>query len=245
MRHRDGARAAKKTAPWGAVDRRAALAAIAVLIATPLYAHSTKELEQEFNSKETYFQALDKETPDFKLADADGKLFRPADFAGKVVILHFIYLNCPDLCPLHTEKLADVQARINASPMKDLVQFISVTTDPENDSPEKMRAYGDQHGMDAANWMLLTAAPGQPENTTRDLARAFGHKFAVEDDGTQTHGVVTHIIDKTGRWRANFYGLEFKSVNMVLFVNALTNDFDRPGNHQDTGLWGRIKAVFE
>lgn len=245
MMHHKGARATKKPPHLGAVDRRAALAAIAAVIATPLYAHSTKELEQEFNKKEAYFQALDKKTPDFELADAGGKLFQPADFAGKVVILHFIYLSCPDACPLHTEKLADVQARINASPMKDLVQFISVTTDPENDSPDKMREYGTIHGMDDANWMLLTVPPGKSENTTRDLARAFGHKFAVEDDGTQTHGVVTHVIDKTGRWRANFYGLEFKSVNMVLFVNALTNDFDRPGHQQDTGLWGRIKAVFE
>ncbi len=232
-----------------ALDRRAAMramlaAALAAGIPAPLYAHSTKELEQEFGARELYFQALDKAAPDFTLADAQGQLWQPGDFTGKVVIVNFIYLSCPDVCPLHTDKLADVQARINASPMKDLVQFISITTDPENDSPERMRDYGAQHGMDDANWMLLTAAPGQPDSSTRDLARAFGHKFQPQDDGTQAHGVVTHIIDKTGRWRANFYGLEFKAVNMVLFANALSNDFDKGGRTHSKGIWQQIRAIF-
>ncbi|SEK99457.1 protein SCO1/2 [Jannaschia helgolandensis] len=226
------------------VNRRAALTGMLALAATPLRAHSVQELEQEFGSKEPYFQALDKDAPDFLLSDADGTLFRLADFAGKVVILHFVYTQCPDACPLHTEKLADVQARINQTQMKDRVQFVSITSDPENDTPVVLRDYGAIHGMDPANWAFLTIAPGQPPETTRDLAQDFGHKFAVAQDGTQTHGVVTHVIDKTGRWRGNFYGLEFDSVNMVLFVNALVNDYGKPHNASPRGLWVRAVDMF-
>lgn len=100
------------------------------------------------------------------------------------------------------------------------------------------------HGMDPANWTLLTIAPGQPPETTRNLAQAFGHKFAVTEDGTQTHGVVTHIIDKTGRWRGNFHGLEFDPLNMVLFVNALVNDYDTPHGAAPRGLWDRLTGMF-
>lgn len=226
------------------INRRTALATLGATIAAPLYAHSIVELEQEFGEKEFYFQALDKDTPDFLLGDAAGKLFRPADFAGKVVILHFIYTACTDVCPLHAEKLADVQGKINQTPMIDLVQFVSITTDPRNDTPEVLKGYGPVHGLNPVNWKFLTTAPGQPEDTTRKLAKAFGHKFDVADDGTQMHGIVTHIIDKTGRWRANFHGLEFKTVNMVLLVNALTNDYDKPHAAEAPGLWGQFKALF-
>lgn len=226
------------------VDRRTALAGIAAVAATPLYAHSVQDLEQEFGTREFYFQALDAAVPDFTLSDPDGTLFGPADFAGKVVILHFVYTRCPDACPLHTEKLADVQARINATPMKDRVQFVTITSDPENDTPEVLRDYGVIHGMDPANWTFLTVAPGQPPETTRNLAQAFGHTFAVENDGTQTHGVVTHVLDKTGRWRGNFHGLEFDPVNMVLFVNALVNDYDKPHGAAPRGLWDRAMDMF-
>ncbi|MBO6690045.1 MAG: SCO family protein [Henriciella sp.] len=226
------------------VNRRAALAGIAALAATPLRAHSVADLEQEFGGKEPYFQALDKAAPDFTLSDPFGRLLRPADFAGKVVILHFVYTRCPDICPLHTEKLADVQARINQTPMKDRVQFVTITSDPENDTPEVLRDYGVTHGMDPANWTFLTIAPGQPPETTRDLARAFGHKFTVEEDGTQTHGIITHIVGKTGRWRGNFHGLEFDPLNMVLFVNALVNDYDTPHGAATRGLWDRLTGMF-
>ena len=80
----------------------------------------------------------------------------PADFHGKVVVLHFVYASCPDFCPLHAEKLAEVQEMVNQTLMKDLVQFVSITSDPANDTPEVMRAYGPAHGIDPVNWVFLT-----------------------------------------------------------------------------------------
>jgi len=222
------------------LNRRGALAAIGATLAAPLSAHSVKEFEDEFYAKEQYFQALDESVPDFTLRDATGKLVRPADFLGKVTILHFIYSRCTDVCPLHAEKLAEVQKMINQTPMINMVRFISITTDPVRDTPEVLKTYGPQHGLDPVNWEFLTIAPGQPEDTTRKLAEAFGHKFTMESDGTLTHGVVTHIIGKFERWQGNFHGLEFQSVNMLMFVNALTNDYDKP----QPGFWDRVWRWF-
>ena len=84
--------------------------------------------------------------------------------------------------------------------------------------------------------------PEQPEDATRKLAEAFGHKFTKTEDGYQMHGVVTHVIDKEGRWRGNFHGLRFEPVNLVLFVNGLANDAQAPHGHQDQTLWDKIKA---
>ena len=184
---------------------------------------------------EKYFQPIDKPAPDFRLRAADGTLVRLADLRGKVVVLHFIYTSCPDVCPLHAEKIAEVQKMVNATPMKGQVVFVTITTDPKRDTPEVLRAYGPAHGRDPVNWMFLTTSQDQPEDATRKLAEAFGHKFTLTDDGYQMHGIVTHVIDKEGHWRANFHGLNFAPVNLVTLVNALTNDLEHPHAEPEEG----------
>ena len=134
---------------------------------------------------------------------------------------------------------------INQSPMKDMVQFITITTDPVNDTPEVLEAYGPAHGLDPANWTFLTTRPDQSEDATRTLAEAFGHRFTISEGGFQTHGVVTHVIDRTGRWAANFYGLQFQSLNLLLYVNGLTNNAPAPpAVTPKPGWWERLKGVF-
>ena len=145
------------------------------------------------------------------------------DFRGKVVILHFVYTNCPDVCPLHTERIADIQKMISGTAMRDLVQFVTITTDPAKDTQEVMRGYGKTHGLKDENWIFLTSGSDRL-NSTRELVTEFGHKFTKINNGIQTHGVVTHIISRDGRWRANFHGLKFNSTNLIIFINALTND---------------------
>ena len=74
------------------------LGAILLLMgAPPASAHSLKSLEDALHDKEKYFQPLDKEAPDFELQDAEGLTVRLLDYRGKVVVLHFIYTNCPDV----------------------------------------------------------------------------------------------------------------------------------------------------
>jgi protein SCO1/2 len=164
-------------------------------------------------------------------------LVRLADLRGKVVVLHFVYTSCPDVCPLHAEKIAEVQKMVNVTPMKDRVVFVTVTTDSSRDTAEVMREYGPTHGLDPANWLFLTTTEGEPEDTTRKLALNFGHKFKKTDDGYQMHGIVTHVIDQSGNWKANFHGLKFENVNMVTFVNALTNGTTKPHDHPEKKKW--------
>ncbi|MDX8512682.1 SCO family protein [Mesorhizobium captivum] len=220
-----------------------ALTALAVGFAHGARAHSLDDIDAMLQSDEKYFQQIDKPMPDFALRAVDGRVVRPADLAGKVVVLHFIYTSCPDVCPLHAEKVAEVQKMVNSTPMKDRVVFISITTDPRKDTPDVLKAYGPTHGLDPVNWLFLTTAPDQPEDATRKLAEAFGHKFTLTGDGYQMHGIVTHVIDREGRWRANFHGLNFQPINLVTFVNALTNNIERPHHEQDKGWLAKLKDL--
>lgn len=191
--------------------------------AAPSLAHSLKHLEDKLSGKERYFQPFDKKAPNFTLQDSEGHSISLRDFRDKVVILHFVYINCPDVCPLHAARIANIQKMINATAMRDLVQFVTITTDPANDTPEVMRQYGETHGLKDDNWIFLTSGTDRLSDT-RELVAKFGHKFTKIGNGIQTHGVVTHVISRDGRWRANFHGLSFNPTNLILFVNALTND---------------------
>ncbi|RWB96383.1 MAG: SCO family protein [Mesorhizobium sp.] len=219
-----------------------ALTAVAVAFVHRAHAHSLDDIDAMLQSDEKYFQPIDKLMPEFTLRAADGRVVRPADLAGKVVVLHFIYTSCPDVCPLHAEKLAEIQKMVNATPMKDRVVFISITTDPAKDTPDVLKAYGPTHGLDPVNWLFLTTAPDQPEDATRKLAEAFGHKFTLTDDGYQMHGIVTHVIDRQGRWRANFHGMDFQPINLVTFVNALSNNVERPHAEPEEGWLAKLKS---
>ena len=219
------------------------LLALALSAAPAAFAHSLKDLESMLGDREQFFQPMDAAAPGFTLRDADGRTVRLSDLRGAVVVLHFIYAACPDVCPLHAEKIAEVQAMVNRTPMKELARFVSITTDPTRDTPDVLRGYGPAHGLDPVNWSFLTTGPDQPEDATRRLAESFGHKFIATEDGYQVHSVVTHVIDKGGRWRANFHGLRFQSVNLVVFVNALVND-DHDEKPRTEGFWDRIRKRF-
>ena len=225
-------------------------AAVLVLLLMPLLvavalAHSLKEFEEQLSAQEEYFQPIDKPAPDFRLQDAEGHVVRLSDFRGKVVVLHFIYTSCPDLCPLHAELIAKIQSMVNLTPMKEVVRFISITTDPSKDRGGVLRDYGTKHGLDPVNWTFLTTTPDEPEDTTRRLAEAFGHKFTKTTDGYQMHGIVTHVVDPEGNWRGNFHGLKFDPSNLVIFVNALVNDVHSVKQPQPPkGFWQRMLEMF-
>jgi protein SCO1/2 len=222
-----------------------AVFALLGLAAPAAQEHSLKALEDQLGNREQYFQPIDKPAPAFTLRDAKGQTVALAGLKGKVVVLHFIYTSCPDVCPLHAEKIAEVQALVNRTPMKDQVRFVTITTDPTRDTLDVLQAYGPLHGLDPVNWIFLTSLSGEPEDATRNLAERFGHIFTKTDDGYQMHGVVTHVIDREGRWRANFHGLKFGSTNLVLYVNALVNDHDHHDHAPPTehGLWSRLRDM--
>jgi len=196
---------------------------MAMAVQAPASAHSLKELEDQLTARERYIQVVNRPAPDFTLRDADGHATSLKDLRGKVVVLYFIYASCPDVCPLLSEKIADIQQQINTTPMRDIVEFVAVTTDPERDTPDVLRGYGHAHGLDSANFLFLTSGIDHPA-ATRELAKAYGLEFTPMSDGTLMHGLVTHVIDKSGNLRARFHGLRFKNISLILYVNALTND---------------------
>jgi protein SCO1/2 len=206
---------------------RAAVIALAGLASVPVSApaHSLDAVEQQQARLEAKVQFINRPAPEFALEDANGNPVRLADFRGKMVVLYFIYTSCPDVCPLNTQKIVEIQDLVAPTPMRERVQFIAITTDPVTDTPDIMRSYMTSHGVDPVNYLFLTSGPGQPM-ATRELAAEYGLKFTPTDDGYQMHGTITHVIDREARLRARYHGLDFEATNVVLYLNALSNDLE-------------------
>ena len=135
--------------------------------------------------------------PNFELTNQDGQKLRFFDdcIKDKVVLISFIYTNCPDACPLETARIAQVQGILGDRVGKD-VFFYSITIDPKNDTPEVLKEYSTRYQA-GPGWQFLTA----DENETARLRMKLG--LYSPDEGTELkdHGLNIIIGNQaTGRW---------------------------------------------
>jgi len=215
------------------------------LTSTVFANHPGENLDEVMASRETYFQPINiPSAPDFSLLNTNGDLRSLSDFEDKIVVLNFIFTNCTGVCPLHAARIKDIQEKINLTPMLDLVQFVSITTDPAKDSDTVRKEYAEIHDIDPINYTFLTSKSEDPKDLTRKLAAAYGIKFEPMDDGQQMHSVVTFIIDKGGRYAAKFHSLKFKSMNLVLYLNGLSNNSGQQHRPSSENWWDRVKSIF-
>ena len=91
------------------------------------------------------FAQIGQVVPDFSLTNQDGKKISLKDFRGKALAITFIYAKCPlpDYCIRMSTNFSDLAFQINANAeLKDKIRLLSISFDPANDTPEKLRSYG-------------------------------------------------------------------------------------------------------
>ena len=142
--------------------------------------------------------------PGFALTSQDGKEVRLEDFRGKVVAVAFIYASCPDVCPLLTDKMARVQDALGSDFGTEVV-FLSITVDPERDTPAVLKGYADAFDADLAGWSFLTGSPA----AVREVAHRYGVAVAAAADGQVDHTLLTTLIDRQGVMRVQYLGYRF------------------------------------
>jgi protein SCO1 len=142
--------------------------------------------------------------PGFTLTTTDGGRLSLADLRGRVVALTFIYASCADTCPLLTAKLAGLQQRLGPD-FGRRVHFVSITVDPERDTPEALRHYARAHGTNPAGWAFLTGSPAE----IREVARRYGVVARKTERGDVEHTFLTSIIDPRGVLRVQYMGVRF------------------------------------
>ncbi|NIE74677.1 SCO family protein [Pantoea sp. Ap-967] len=94
---------------------------------------------------------------DTVLTDQNGRALRFYSdvLKGQVVMLNVIFTHCTDACPLITRKLREVRNAMGPA-LASQVRFVSISSDPLNDTPAVLKAYAEKQGVDSANWLFLT-----------------------------------------------------------------------------------------
>jgi protein SCO1/2 len=169
-------------------------------VAESIVAAAQNALRQDTSARASHaYREIGESLPDFGLYNQEGQVVTAARFHGKQVMLNFIYTRCPiaTMCPASTAKMVEVQRLARADGVTNL-ELITITLDPEYDTPAVLKDYVKTHGIDPVNFSLLTG----PEKAIKDLLTQFGI-IANFDDGILKHTLSTLLIDTDGKiiWR--------------------------------------------
>jgi protein SCO1/2 len=164
--------------------------------------------------------ALNLKTPPFTLIDQEGKPFNSEDkLRGKIVAINFVYTTCSDVCPLFTVEFARLQQALRSQTRQNFF-LVSITTDPEIDSPKVLKAYAQRFDANLQNWAFLTG--DQPR--IQDVWKAFGVQVIRKDRGLVQHTNLTTLIDAQGTRRINFLGAQWQFSDFLKDMRALSQN---------------------
>jgi protein SCO1/2 len=137
----------------------------------------------------------------FALTDQASRPFQFDSLRGKVSIVTFAYTTCPDVCPLLTAAMRQTQESLNTEE-RAATYFVTITTDPEIDTPPVMSAYARRYGVDLANWAFLTGDIAALEK----VWKSFGVGVHRKARGLIDHTPLSAIVDRGGTLRVVYIG---------------------------------------
>ncbi len=154
--------------------------------------------------------AIGLKIPDFLLIDQTGKPFRLSEHLGKIVVVDFIYTRCPlpDVCPRLSANFSSVSKKLRGQG----VEFLSITIDPQYDTPEVLAQYARRYQA-GESWKFLTGAPTQ----VQEVAGLFGLVYWPEE-GSITHAVATAVIGRDGTLVARIDGAAYRPDQLLALI---------------------------
>lgn len=135
--------------------------------------------------------------PDFAVTTQEGRTMKLSELRGNIVALTFIYTRCPlpDFCPLMDRKFAELAGKLAASPERSSrVRLLSISFDPEHDTPEVLRKHAEIQGAKPPLWSFAVASHEELAKVAGPLGLTYG------PTSTEIiHNLCTAVIDAEGR----------------------------------------------
>jgi protein SCO1 len=167
------------------------------------------------------------EIPDYQLQNQDGKAIRLHSYRGKALLLTFIYTRCPlpEYCTLMSNNFAKIDHELEKNPdAYQKTHLLSISIDPEYDSPKVLRSYGAAHteryqDETFAHWEFATGTKDQ----IKGVAQFFGLRYFADNDQI-VHGLRTVIVKPDGKIAKVYRGNDWKPEEvMAELQKAATN----------------------
>jgi protein SCO1/2 len=167
--------------------RRSLLAFAAILALTaPIAAHDHSAMNEAAPSGASLFNLTSRWT------DQDGRGLDLKDLRGRRTVVAMGYTSCPDICPLIVANMAAIEKAAKAKGLD--LRFAFVTLDPKVDTPERLKAYADAHGLDSHDWILLHG----DDRAVRGLAAVLGVRYRANGEGGFDHSAIITLLNEQG-----------------------------------------------
>lgn len=154
--------------------------------------------------------------PKFELTDQNNKLISNKDYAGKVYVLEFFFTTCPTICPKMNLNMLTIQNAFFGNPNFGIV---SITINPENDTPQVLKEHAQKLGVKSSNWHFLSG----DKTKIFDLANKGFNVYVGQNskvNGGFEHSGLFALIDKNGdiRCRKDNFG------NPILYYDGIEKE---------------------
>lgn len=145
--------------------------------------------------------------PPFEMTNSAGRTFHGSELAGKVWVADFIYTNCPAECPMMSSRMHSIEKQIRG---QDDVRLVSISVDPERDTPPVLAKFADRYGGANDQWIFLTGTP----ETIHTLAYTTFHVGDVINK--INHSTKFVLVDKRGHLRGYYSTLDQDGIPQLL-----------------------------
>lgn len=160
----------------------------------------------------------------FTLVNQDSAIVQfPQDFKGHILVVGFIYTHCPDVCPIITAKLSNINNQLEDNSN---VHFAEITFDPARDTPSVLKNYMQSFKLDAEKFTMLTgdSAEVNPALSKMDIQAKISYTKETDDGKTlyfMNHTNRILVMDKQGRVRFEYPGSAVPEKNIIEDIQKL------------------------
>jgi protein SCO1 len=133
--------------------------------------------------------------PAFSLLDQDSASFGQTDLSGRAWLVSFAYTHCPDVCPLVTQRMAELRDVLKTQEALGEVRLLTITVDPQRDTPAVLRSYAQQWRGTKPDWFFIT---GEPDAVFDLINRGF--RLTLMHPARQHDSAHVHAPDAAGNY---------------------------------------------
>lgn len=159
--------------------------------------------------------------PKFSFTNQDGRTFGSTELQGTPYLAAFVFTRCPSICPEVMHRMKEVDIAVKAA--KKQLNMLSISVDPENDTPAVLKEYAQKYGANEKNWNLLT---GDHKEIAKTAEEGFKLGLSGTIDESKPHLGITHgshfvLVDGTGTIRGYYRSSEATTPQQI------ASDLDR------------------
>lgn len=169
--------------------------------------------------------------PDIKLIDQFARPFSLASLRGRVILVDFFYTTCPGPCLVLTARMRAIADKLGDT-LGAKAAFVSITVDPERDTPPQLLAYAKEQRADRKGWVFLTGAPAKIDAVMARFKLVRQH----EADGSVDHVLEFFLVGPDGRLRYQYLASEVQP-------ERIAADIDHAAANGEAENWSYEKPL--